>query len=149
MDAIKLLFILFCFPFLINAQKAKFPKDTIYILYEQKSSNIKKLNWKYKNKKGIYFSIKDINSKYISLFYPYEKLLDTLCVSKLKEYKTLNLKQIKKKHNNWIDRKFKNNKIKPYNGYFSSSFVTYLIEVISEEQFVIYPAIWRNEGVIN
>lgn len=152
MDAIKrILFFIFFIPTLTFGQKFKYPKDTIYIKFENKTRAKnwnKKFKYTYEKIKGIYFNIEHIKGD-MALFYDFRKKSDTLSIKHLKNYTFLNLKEIRIKHNNWIDRKFKNSKYKPYNGYLNSSFITYLIEVISKEKFVIYPVIWRSEGAID
>jgi hypothetical protein len=148
MDAIKILIFFLLFPVLIFSQQSKYPKDTIYLKYEDKIGSKKwnaKFSRNYNNKKGIYFNVENKDGD-MAFFYNRNQKADTLCFKHLKDYTFLNLKEIRKKHNNWIDRKFKNSKYKPYNGYLNSSFITYLIEVISKEKFIIYPVIWRNEG---
>ena len=150
MDAIKIFLLFFIFiPLFAVGQETKYPKDTIYVKYENKTGNKKILNWNYKGKNGIYFSIKEKSGKHISLFYPEKAAIDTLCILHLKEYKFLNLKEIREKEIDWVDRKFKDQKYKPYSGSKNAVFQTYLIEVISGSYFVIYPVIWRNEGVID
>jgi hypothetical protein len=147
----RILIFVFIIPTLTFGQKNQYPKDTIYIKYEKKTGTKKwnkKFKYKYEGKSGIYFNIEHIKGD-MALFYDFRKKTDTLCIKHLKEYKFSNLKEIRKKHNNWIDRKFKNSKYKPYNGYLNSSFITYLIEVISKEEFVIYPVNWRSEGAID
>ena len=84
------------------------------------------------------------------LFYPYGEPIDTLPVSKFYCYKTLTLKEVGEKEIAWIDKKFEGLKYKPYSGGSKNNiFHTYLLEKISKEKFVIYPVIWRNEGVID
>ena len=68
-----------------------------------------------------------------------KKKTDTLCNKHLKDYPFSNLKEIEKKRHEWI---FENER-PPANK--NGVFQTYLIEIISEEKFVIYPVIWRNE----
>ncbi|MBA6156365.1 hypothetical protein H3Z83_07545 [Tenacibaculum sp. S7007] len=80
------------------------------------------------------------------LFHSSQKNSDTLCYKHLKEYQFLNLKEIESKEKKYYKKRFGGNPwIKNKNGVFH----TFLIEVISKEKFVIYPVIWRNEGVIN
>ncbi len=155
MDAISKLwlFLVVLFPLLVKGQDAPFPKDTIYIMYSaNKKENRKIKNWEYQGKKGIYFSIRDCSdehngrNKFISLFYLYSKPVDTISIKQLKNYHFSDLKEIDRKRKEWIDAKYKGNKIKPYNGSRNGVFHTYLIEVINDSQFVIYPVIWRNEG---
>ncbi len=148
MGAIKLLFIVFCVPLLINAQKTKFPKDTIYLNYTDTIFSNKKMKAKsqhtFNNEAGIKFWW---NGKW--MFYNYKSKPDTLPISRLKDYKTLNLKEVRKKEIDWVDRKFAKSKYKPYSGSKNAVFHTFLIEVISKDKFVIYPVIWRNEGIID
>ena len=95
MGAIKtLLIVIFLTPIFTFGQNSIYPKDTIYVKYEKKTGNKKLSNWKYKNKDGISFSIKDISGKHISLFYEQINKTDTLCMKHIKEYKFLNLKSI-------------------------------------------------------
>lgn len=53
-----------------------------------------------------------------------------------------------KKKIDWIERKFSELEFKPYGGSRNGVFVTYLIEVVSDEKLVVYPVIWRSEGAI-
>lgn len=150
-----LLFLLLISPLMTWGQDAPFPKDTIYVKYSaNQNGNRKIMDWKYQGEKGIYFSIKDSSHKawkkdsirFISLFYPYSQPTDTLSLKRITNYHFSNLKEIDQKRNEWIERKYKGHKIKPYNGSRNGVFQTYLIEVINDSQFVIYPVIWRNEG---
>jgi hypothetical protein len=146
MDTIKkniVLLLLFFTPFVMLSQKSKFPKDTIYILFDKKEHTKEILNDPELGK-NLYF-------KNIDVYYDYKQKADTLCILHLKDYKFSNLKEIREKEINWVDRKFKGSKYKPYSGGGSrnSVFHTYLIEVISEEKFVIYPVIWADEGAID
>jgi len=128
------------------AQQSKYPKDTIYVKYENKALNKKWLsNYGYGNNKknGILFNIKDENNKNMLFFYDKKLSTDTLYIKHLKNYAFLNLKKIEEKRHKWI---FKN-KRPPVNK--NGVFQTYLIEEISKEKFVIYPVIWRNEGAID
>lgn len=149
MDAIKLiLIIIFLIPILTFGQNSIYRKDTIYIKYENIKSD---KNWNakfkrtYEKKKGIFFNVENHKGNMV-LFYDRELKPDTLCIKHLKDYKFSNLEEIENKKNNWIDRKFKGLKYKPYNASKNGVFQTYLIEVISKYYFVIYPVIWRNEG---
>ncbi|CAM1339508.1 conserved hypothetical protein [Tenacibaculum aestuarii] len=82
-------------------------------------------------------------------FYDKKLSTDTLCNKHLKNYTFLNLKEIREKEINWVNKKYSNSKYKPYSGSKNAAFHTYLIEEISKEKFVIYPVIWRNEGAID
>lgn len=150
MDATKtLLILILAFPIALFGQKIIYPKDTIYVKYESKEENKKSYNiYKYKNKElsGISFYIKDsINNtnKGMSLFYFNTNKADTLCFKHLKNYKFLNLKEINEKRYKWIF----NNKRPPADR--NGVFKTYLVEIISNNKFVVYPVLWAGEGLID
>lgn len=136
-----ILLIMLC-PWMVLAQEPPYPKDTIYIQYENKENTKKwpgKFERKYKGISGIYFNVKQ-KSGDMALFHSYEKPSDTLSVGDLKNYTSSNLKEINKKRREWI---FDHNRPPmDRNGIFQ----TYLIEVISDSKIVKYPVIWRNEG---
>ncbi len=149
MDAIKVFFIMCLFiPTILFGQKSKYPKDTIYIKYQDTIFNNPKMKSKsfhnFQGNDGIKFWW---NGKW--LFYNKNQKTDTLCISHIKDYSFLNLKEIRVKEIDWVERKFVTSKYKPYSGSKNAVFNTFLIEIISEDKFVIYPVIWRNEGVID
>lgn len=127
-------------------QKSIYPKDTIYIRYENSAENKKWFGtYGYGNnkKEGILFNIRDKNNEAMSLFFHRKNKADTLCVKHLEDYKFSDVKEIREKRHKWI---FKNKRPPAdRNGLFQ----TYLVEIISKDYFVIYPVIWRNEGVID
>ena len=150
MDVTRILFILMLFfSSIIFGQKSTYPKDTIYVRYENKVENKKRHNrYKYDNGElsGISFYIKDsVNrtDKGMSLFYSYDRKADTLCFKHLKNYHFSNLNEINEKRYKWIF----NNKRPPADR--NGVFQTYLIEVISMDFFAIYPVIWAGEGIID
>jgi len=141
MDAKILILILFL-PIVCFGQKSKYPKDTIYIKFKDSIFTNTKMKSKsiynFQGKNGIKFWWK---GKW--MFYDQNRKADTLYIKHLKNYKFLNLKEIDKKRHTWIF----DNKRPPVDR--NGAFQTYLVEVISKEKFVIYPVIWRNEGVID
>jgi hypothetical protein len=144
MDAIKLTIVIFFFlPILTFGQKKelqKFPKETIYIKYEKSLHSKKMLNHK-EFGKVIYFNIKNDG-----VWYDFKKKTDTLCISKLKNYKTSSLDEINNKEWEYYQKRFGGvPPVKNKNGVF----YTYLIEIMPNKEFVIYPVIWRNEGIID
>jgi hypothetical protein len=147
MDATKtLLILMLACPIILFGQKTIYPKDTIYVKYESKKENKKRYNIYENSKKelsGISFYIKDTTNKGMSLFHSYTNKADTLCYKHLKNYKFLNLKEINEKRYKWIF----NNKRPPADR--NGVFQTYLIEVISNKKFVIYPVLWAGEGIID
>lgn len=146
MDVIKkLIFLLLFCPLFLWGQESSLPKDTIYVKYENRENTKKwpgKFEDKYNGECGIFFNVVDQNKEGMALFYPYSERSDTINIKKLQRYDFLNLKDINKKRNKWI---FDHNRPpRDRNGVFQ----TYLVEEISEDRMVIYPVIWRNEGVI-
>jgi hypothetical protein len=79
----------------------------------------------------------------MSLFHNYKNKADTLCYKHLKNYNFLNLKEINEKRYKWIF----NNKRPPVDR--NGVFQTYLIEIISDNKFVVYPVFWAGEGIID
>jgi len=144
MDAIKILIILICFPMVIYAQKAKFPKDTIYLLYTDTIFSNKKMKAKsqhiFNEEVGIKFWWKGY-----WMFYNCNSKTDTLPIFKLNDYVTIDSKEVTKRHNKWINELYNGQRKPPANK--NGAFKTYLIEVICKDKFVIYPVVWRNEGV--
>lgn len=143
MAAIKILsFILIFCPILSFGQKSMYPKDTIYVKYQE----IKDTEWnakferRYNQKLGVYFNIETRKGN-MTLFYPYTEKADTLCIKDLKDYHFSDLEEINEKRRRWIF----DNKRPPAtrNGVFQ----TYVIEVISDKKFVKYPVTWRNERI--
>ena len=143
MNAIKILSLLLILcPILSFGQKSIYPKDTIYVKYQEERNAAwnAKFERKYNKKLGIYFNIETEEGD-MALFYPYSEKADTLCIKHLKDYHFSDLKEINEKRNRWIFE----NKRPPAtrNGVFQ----TYVIEVISDKKFVKYPVIWRNERI--
>lgn len=149
MNVIKLYIAILFFPNCVFGQKSTYPKDTIYVKYGLNGKNKKSQNiYKYNNKElsGVSFYIKDDTTNYekgMSLFHSYNSKADTLCYKHLKDYHFSDLKEIDEKRHKWIF----DNKRPPADR--NSVFQTYLIEIISEEQFVVYPVIWAGEGIID
>lgn len=138
-----LLLLFFGVPIFAFSQVGIYPKDTIYVKYEQKKGDYKwnaKFEGNYRNKPGIYFNV-ETGKGDMALFYPYSEKADTLCIKHLKDYNFSDIEEINKKRNKWIF----DHKRPPANR--NGVFQTYLIEVISEYKFVKYPVIWRNERI--
>lgn len=142
-------FFIICFVFSIYVfgQKPPYPRDTIYIMYKDTILYEGKLKAKsshiFKGNKGIKFWWK---GKW--MFYNEKQNPDTLGMKHLEEYHFSDMTEIQKKVQDWVEKKYTGQKYKPYPWSRNSVFHTYLIEIITEEQFVIYPVIWRNEGAI-
>ncbi len=148
MDATKLFAIIFLLSTnFIFGQKSKYPKDTIYIKYEHKVGQKKwnmKFKYKYENLKGFYFNIEHIKGD-MALFYNMKEKNDTLCFKHLKDYTFLNLKEIERREKEYYKKRFGGN---PWIKNKNAVFHTYLVEVISKEKIVVYPVIWRSQGIV-
>ncbi|HET8885296.1 MAG TPA: hypothetical protein VFM70_02985 [Salinimicrobium sp.] len=146
MDAIKkTAFVALFIPWLIFSQKENgtlYPKDTIYIQYvhtQQNNDWNAKFKRNYRGEFGIFFNIES-SSGDIALFYSFKKKADTLCIEYLNNFHLSSLEEINEKRNEWIF----NNKRPPADR--NGVFQTYVVEIISNNKFVKYPVIWRNEG---
>lgn len=149
MAAIKILSLLLILcPILSFGQKSIYPKDTIYVKYQEERNAAwnAKFERKYNQKSGVYFNVETEEGD-MALFYPYSQKADTLCIEKLKDYHFSDLEEIRKKEIEWVDKKYKNQKYKLYTGSKNAVFQTYVIEVISDTKFVKYPVMWRNERI--
>jgi len=136
MDAIKIFLMIILFiPTLFFGQESKYPKDSIYILFDKDKHIKKELNHPELGK-NLYFNN-------IGVYYNYQQKIDTLCLKHLKDYKFLTLKQIRKKEWEYYKKRFGGSPIISNKNWV---FHTFLIEIISNDYFVIYPVMWRNEG---
>ena len=105
MDAIKILLIVCCVPLFMNAQKTKFPKDTIYLLYSDTIFLNIKMKAKsphiFKGKEGVKFWWEGKWVFYNNNFKP-----DTVAISRFKDFEISRLIDLKVKYNCWINKKF-------------------------------------------
>lgn len=125
----------------------------IYLKLELDSLCFKKQKYYNNNEKGLVFIDK---SKESFLFSDTSKA-DTLCTSTLKKYKTSSIDEIKKIETKWREQKFKEvqKKLKETGKYplpihtFDKNYIfdTYILEIISNEKFVLYPVKWRGQGI--
>jgi hypothetical protein len=84
----------------------------------------------------------------------YQTKSDTLSLVNLKKFKITTDEEIKKIEKKWRDQKFieykKSREKHPFPIHtFDKNYIfdTYLIEIISENKFVVYPVKWRGEGI--
>jgi len=123
-------------------------KDTIYLNFTYYKDNCihKDLenNLKLSNKRGIYFNLcgKEI------LFYNNITKSDTLDLEHLSDFTFTKYENIRELEKSWY-YKTKPALIKKYgkihpNFDKNGKFKTFIIEVINDEQFVIYPVTWRD-----
>lgn len=90
-----------------------------------------------------------------SFLYQTQSKSDTLSLKELRKYKISTPNEIKSLEKNWRDKKFnefKKSKEKhpiPIHTFDRNYiFNTYIIEIISKDEFVVYPVIWRGEGTL-
>ena len=149
MKAIVTISIALLFSTLCHAQY--FEKKTIYLLFEKNETDSipHYLGYKFyfKKEKGYVFNLMDKN---ISLLYEMKQKSDTLPISKLKNYKITPVTKIDGLEKEWYYRN-KEALIKKYTWFINLSdrnavFKTFLIEIINDKQFVVYPVIWRNQN---
>ncbi|AWG24745.1 hypothetical protein FK004_05635 [Flavobacterium kingsejongi] len=148
MKAIVTISITFLFSILGYSQNLK--KKTVYFLFEKnKTDSVRNLGYKFyrEKEKGYVFNLMDKN---VSLLYKNKQKSDTLPLSKLKNYKITPVTKIDVLEKEWYYRN-KEALIKKYTWFINLSdrnavFKTFLIEIINDKQFVVYPVTWRNQN---
>lgn len=142
-NRIFILTFLFILPTVMFSQNHSFPKDTIYVQYEDRKEHSwnDKFERIYDDQNGIYFNVEQKKGD-MALFYPFDKKSDTLSINCLNTYQFSNRNEIDKKREEWI---FDHDRPPLYK---NDIFQTYVIEVISEDKIVKYPVVWRNEGTV-
>lgn len=153
MKAILLTISLFFFSF-TNAQN-KQQGIKIYIKMEFESDCFRKQKFYSSEEKGIVFN--NQCKKGNSFLFSDDKKSDTLTINELRAYKISSIEEIKKTEQEWRTEKFKDvqEKNKKEGGHslpihtFDKNYIfdTYIIEIISDEKFVIYPVKWRGQGI--
>lgn len=134
--------LLFFFLFsVVFAQKIE--QKVLYIQFVKREDCSEILKFYHREEGGIVFNFYCSKSE----SFIYKNGSDTLSISKLKNYKFSTPKEIKKLEDQW---RVKNKKalIKKYGDPYppfdkNGIFKVYLIEVINNEKFVIYPVEWR------
>ena len=149
MKAIVTISITILFSTLSHAQY--FEKKTIYLLFKKNETDSipHYLGYKFyfKKEKGYVFNLMDKN---ISLLYKNKQKSDTLTLSKLKNYKITPISKVQELEEEWY-KKNREKIIKGYKGFYhfrdkNVYFKTFLIEIINDKQFVVYPVTWRNQN---
>jgi hypothetical protein len=129
-----------------NIQAQKYSKETIYIKFEKKQcDNNRKLKFYRDFEKGLIFNLSC--TKDGSFLFKSDTDADTLDIKNLAKYKIVNADFVKKRLieiRKQRSAKNSNKLLRPMTK--NNTFKTHLIEIISEDKFVIYPVIWRNEG---
>lgn len=130
--------------FILNTFGQKIEKKTIYIQFKLDKNCPENKKFFNEDENGTVFNIYcETGGSFL-----WKNRSDTLSICKLKNYKIVNFEEIEKLEKQWrIDNKKamikKFGKIYPrYNK--NGIFKIYLIEIIDEKEFVVYPVEWRN-----
>jgi len=129
--------------FILNIYGQKIEKKSIFIEFKLDKNCPKNMKFYNSDENGTVFNIFcETGGSFL-----YNNKSDTLSICKLKNYTTISFKDIEKLETQWrMDNKEamikKFGKIYPrYNK--NGIFNTYLIEIINELEFIIYPVKWR------
>lgn len=148
----KMLIILFAlvFTLLSGALFAQYQEDTIYLNYNSyaKDCNEDNLKQKWVKSEGIQFNL----CGEAVLLHENNKRADTLPLSSLNNYPITTINEVEEQVQDF--RRATHKKRPPesdeklYQAYTKNDiFKTYLIEIINDCQFVIYPVKWRTQNV--
>lgn len=136
---------LFCFCSMVFSQKME--QETIFIQFKLDNKCPQKQKFFYEIEKGTVFNL--YCDKGGSLLWKSNS--DTLPISKLKNYRLSTLEEIDLLEKKWRIKN-KNAMIKKFGKIYppydkNGIFKTYLLEIINDKQFVIYPVEWRGQDV--
>lgn len=146
-----------CFVFLIFFLKvsllfSQYSKEVIYLNFNNEIENCvyKNIKQKWSKPEGIQFNL---CGKSVLLFENGKKA-DTLCIIHVKDYPITTMEEVDKIVKDFRLKTYKkrppNKNDKLYQAYTKNDiFKTYLVEIIEDDKFVIYPVIWRNQNIID
>lgn len=130
-------------------------KIKIFIKMELDSACFRKQKFYSKEENGIILNNECMSGG--SFLFNEKSKADTICLSKIKNYKISSIDDVKIIEKKWREDRFKevqekNKKegriILPYHTFDKNYiFDTYIIEILSKEKFIIYPVTWRNQGI--
>lgn len=130
--------------FMLNIYGQKIEKKPIYLEFKIDKKCPRNMKFYKEDEKGIVFNIFcETGGSFL-----WQNKSDTLSICKLKNYTTVSFEEVEKLEKQWrIDNKEamikKFGKIYPrYNK--NGIFNTYLIEIINDLEFVVYPVEWRH-----
>lgn len=147
---IKLILIICLLPVYLFSQE--FSKETIYLNFLNQKDCSRKMKFYSKDEKGLIFNL--FCKKNGTFLFKNTSKSDTLSLFYLKDYKINSTAEIEKIEKDWRNRNKKKLIDKygfPYprfdkNGIFN----TFIIEILeNQNKFVIYPVIWRNQGIVD
>ena len=129
---------------------SQYSEEVIYLFYNNEIENClyKNIKQKWSKPEGIQFNL---CGKSVLLF-ENGKSADTLCIKHVKDYPITSMEEVEKKVKDFRLKTYKkrppNKNDKLYQAYTKNDiFKTYLIEIIGDDKFVIYPVIWRNQNI--
>jgi hypothetical protein len=131
-------------------ERINYSKEKIYLLFEKNDGSYPNFRCKkFNTKKGINFNLCNTGS----LLFSKDSKSDTLDISFLESYSITSDDELKNKISEFRRKTYKKLPPKPnsklYQAYDNNDiFETYLIEIINQKQFVVYPVFWRNQGVV-
>jgi hypothetical protein len=133
-------------------ERMSYQKEKVFINFNQYQDNCTHKdiinNLKKRKKKGWQFSL----CGEAVLLYSNGQEADTVKIKNLDRFSVLSVEDIKKKVKEFRYKTYRKLPVKSnqklYQAYDNNDiFETYLIEVISKEEFVIYPVFWRSQRV--
>lgn len=129
------------FPNSFFGQKALYPKDTIYIEFDNsiKDGYNKKSLVDIQDISGIRFNISTTSGR-VTVFYSGQEPLDTVSLIDVSKYRIVDRKEIIRLHNLWIENPDSNNPRPPADR--NGAFETFVLEKISSGGFLKYPVTW-------
>lgn len=148
--AIKYLFLFFILS--SGPMFSQYEKDTIYINFNHEVQNCsyKNLKMKWFKNEGLQFNL---CGRGVFLFQR-NKNSDTISTRQLKDYYITSIEDVAQKVKDFRYKTYKRSppeeNAKAYQFYNKNDiFETYLIEIISDCRFVVYPVQWRNQNIID
>lgn len=136
-----------------NSAFSQYEKDTIYLKFEKNSGEepyyrgVKSYN---KQEKGTIFNLIPSGS----LLLPQGKKADTISIEKMDSYTISTMKEVEQRVKEFRHKTYKKSPeskdAKAYQFYNKNDiFETFLIEIIDDCRFVVYPVCWRNQNIID
>ncbi len=129
---------------------SQYSKEVIYLKLNIDNECFRKMKFYKSDEKGIVFNLLCKGNG--SFLFPDKEKADTLCIKHIKDYPITTMEQVDKKVKDFRLKTYKkrppNKKAKLYQAYTKNDiFKTYLIEIIGDDKFVIYPVTWRNQNI--
>lgn len=132
-------------------QRISVKKEKIFILFKHDKKCDRRLKFYRKEEKGVVFNLGC--KKYGSCLFKNNLKSDTLPLKELSSYNITTMEALEEKITAFRKKTYRKlppkDNYKLYQAYNKNDiFQTYLIEIINNKKFVVYPVVWRNQGVI-